>query len=521
MPQGKPKDVINDEFPLGPGTFALETSNGRWRAFKHLILVVELLMYMVDGKFNRLMVFMPPRHGKSWLISKYFLTWFLGSFPDLRIILATHMASFSAKWGRISKQLLEHYGKKLFVKEMLTEEGERVLVNNKVKLDKSSQASYRWDIEGHDGGLVTTGIGGGLLGEGMHGGIIDDPTKGFKKANSKTHQQELNDWYYTEFKTRADKDLTTGKYPWIVYIAQRLNKKDLAGQILNGFTEEDPGEPHIDVREALEILRGGGSIPMGTWVVLNLPAIADEDDILGRSPGEALCPQIMNEEDIEQIRSEMGSFRFEAIYQGNPQEREGKIFKRHWFLDERGEVLASVLTNSQRLPKLLNEARYWDFGASGDEGDETCGMRGAYNENKLTFRCMVYDKFTAKQSLYKYKSTTKKDGLPVVSIIEQEPASESKMLIQELMDLDELTWHDIQKDKVSGSKIDRAFHLEVMAETGRVQFDTNHMSMAEIKMCIDNLIEFTGEDGNEDHTVDTMTGLANYFMLNEGAEIYI
>jgi Uncharacterized protein conserved in bacteria len=318
MPQAKPKDAINDEFPLGPGTFALETSNGCWRAFNHLILVVELLMYMVDGKFNRLMIFMPPRHGKSWLISKYFLTWFLGSFPDLRIILATHMASFSAKWGRISKQLLEHYGKKLFVKEMLTEEGKRVLVNNKVKLDKSSQASYRWDIEGHDGGLVTTGIGGGLLGEGMHGGIIDDPTKGFKKANSKTHQQELNDWYYTEFKTRADKDLTTGKYPWIVYIAQRLNKKDLAGQILNGFTEEDSGEPHIDVREALEILRSGGSIPMGTWVVLNLPAIAGEDDILDRSPGEALCPQIMNEEDIEQIRSEMGSFRFEAIYQATP-----------------------------------------------------------------------------------------------------------------------------------------------------------------------------------------------------------
>jgi len=521
MPQAKPKDVINDEFPLGPGTFALETSKGRWKAFKHLIIVVELLMYMVDGKFNRLMIFMPPRHGKSELISKYFLTWFLGSFPDLRIILATHMASFSAKWGRRSKEILERYGKKLFVKEVMDEDGKRILVNNKVKLDKHSQASYRWDIEGYEGGLVTTGIGGGLLGEGMHGGIIDDPTKGFKKANSKTHQQELNDWYYTEFKTRADKDLATGKYPWIVYIAQRLNKKDLAGQILNGFTEEDPGEPHIDIREALEILRSGESIPMGTWVVLNLPAIAGEDDILDRSPGEALCPLIMNEDDIAQIHSEMGSFRFQAIYQGNPQEREGKIFKRKWFLDERGEVLGSVLTNSSKLPNPMNEARYWDFGASGEEGDETSGMRSTYNDKILTFRCLIYDKFTAKQALYKYKSTTKKDGLGVVSIIEQEPASESKMLIQELMDLDELTWFDIQKDKVSRSKIDRAFHLEVMGETGRIRFDQDHMSMAEIKMCIEQLIEFTGEDGDEDHIVDTMTGSANYWMRNQGATIYI
>lgn len=521
MPSTKPEKLINDEFPLGPGTFAIESSNGRWIPFKHLILIVELLMYLVDGRFNRLMLFAPPRHGKTWLISKYFLTWFLGSFPDLRIILVTHRASFSAKWGRISKQLLSYYGKKLFVKEMLTEEGKHVLVDNEIKLDKNSQASYRWDIEGHDGGLFTAGLGGGLLGEGANGLIIDDPTKGFKKANSKTHQQELNDTYYTEWKTRLDKDLITGKYPWIIYDAQRLSKKDLAGQILHGFTEEDPGEPHIDAREAIQILRNGGSIPMGTWVVLNLPALAEENDILGRQPGEALCPAIMNEDDLAQIKKDMGSFRFNAIYQGEPLEREGKIFKREYFFDERGELLASVLTNSKKLPNLLNEARYWDFGASGEDGDETAGMRGAYNENKLTFRCLVYDKLTAKQSLYKYKSTTKKDGLDVVSIIEQEPASESKMLIQELMDLDELAWHDIRKDKVSGSKLDRAFHLEVMAEAHRIQFDTDHMTMAEIKMCIENLIEFTGEEGDKDHTVDTMTGLANYFMVNQGAEIYI
>jgi len=530
MPQAKPKDVVNENFPLGPGTFALEASNGRWLAFKHLILIIELLMYMVDGRFNRLMVFCPPRHGKSWLISKYFLSWFLGSFPDLRVILAAHSAKFAAKWGLKSKQLLEAYGRKLFVKEIFEEEKDedgnvtktkRILEPNEIELDQHSNASYRWDIKGHEGGLLTSGIGGAILGEGANGFIIDDPTKGFKKANSKPHQQELNDWWYTEGETRLDTDLVTGKPPWVVYIAQRLGKKDLAGQILHGLSEEDEGEPHIDAREALDILRDGGEIPRGTWVVLNLPALAGEDDILGREPGEPLCEKIKTKEELEQKRANMGSFRFEAIYQGNPQEREGKIFKREWFLDERGEVLASVLTNAKRLPKLLNEARYWDFGASGDEGDETCGMRGAYNENKLTFRCMVYDKFTAKQSLYTYKSRTKKDKLGVVSIIEQEPASESKMLIQQLIDLDELAWFDIQKDKVSGSKIDRAFHLEVMAETGRVQFDTDHMTMAEIKMCIMNLIEFTGEEGDKDHTVDTMTGLANYFMVNEGAEIYI
>lgn len=508
MPQAKPKDVINEEFPLGPGTFAIESSDGRWKAFNHLIIVIELLMYLVDGKFNRLMIFMPPRHGKSWLISKYFLTWFLGSFPDLRIILATHMASFSAKWGRISKNLLEQYGKKLFVKEMLTEEGEQVLVNNEIKLDKNSQASYRWDIEGHEGGLVTAGIGGGLLGEGMNGGIIDDPTKGFKKANSKTHQQELNDWYYTEFKTRADKDLSTGKYPWIIYIAQRLNKKDLAGQILYGLNDEDPGEPHIDAKQALNILRNGGTIPMGTWVVLNLPALAEENDILGREPGEALCPSILDEEDLKQIHKDMGSFRFNAIYQGNPQEREGTIFKRWWFKDDNGNLLPHLFITESELPDTINTIRYWDFAASGEDGDATAGLLTTYIDNKLIILDLVHGKFTAKKTLEKFTAVSKSDGKATIQWIEQEPGSGTKLLIQKFRQEETLKGHKIRPDKVSKDKVDRAFDLEAMAEDSRIRMVKGWWN----PKLVDQLIEFTGEEGGEDDIVDTCTGSARKWL---------
>jgi len=508
MPSAKNKSpMIDEKFPLGPGTFALESSQGRWKAFKHLIIVIELLMYLVQGRFNRLMVFMPPRHGKSWLISKYFLAWFLGSFPDLRIILTTHTHTFSAKWGRITKQLLERYGKKLFVKE--------------IKLDKDSNASYRWDIEGHEGGLFTSGTGGAILGEGAHGLIIDDPTKGFKKANSKIHQQELNDWFYTEASTRLDKDQVTGKDPWIIYIAQRLGKKDLAGQILDGLRDEDPGEPHINAEEAVEILRNGGSIEKGTWVVLNLPALAEENDILNREPGEALCPSIKDESDLKREKANMGSFRFEAIFQGNPQEREGKIFKRKWFLDERGEVLTSVLTNSNHLPDILNEMRYWDFAASGEEGDTASGLKTGYFEDILVFRNLVHDKFTAKQMVYTYETTTLKDGKQVPSVVEQEPASMSKMLIQKFLDLPKLQWFDIQSDKVSPNKLDRAFDLEVMVESNRIKFDVDSMPMEDIKKIINELIEFTGEEGGEDNIVDTATGAARYWVGNNPSRIYM
>lgn len=519
MPQVKPKDAeINEDFPLGPGTFALEASNGRWRAFKHLVIVIELLMYLVQGRFNRLMVFMPPRHGKSWLISKYFLAWFLGSFPELRVILATRDATFSAKWGRITKQLLEKYGKHLFVKEIeYTDDNgntKRIIEPNQVELDKSSNASFRWDIKDHDGGLFTAGIGTGILGEGAHGLIIDDPSKGFKKVNSKAHQLELNDWFYTEGTTRLDKDMDTGRNPWIIYIAQRLGTKDLAGQILNGYTDDDPGEPHIDAKEALEILRSGGTIEQGTWVVLNLPALAEENDILGREPGEALCRQIKNEDDLEKIQKSMGSFRFEAIYQGNPREREGKIFKRQWFLDEKGEVLSSVLTNSQKLPDPLNELRYWDFAASGEEGDNLAATKTGYytNEegiNKMVVRGLLHGKYSSSQVLNRFDTVTIKDGKSCKRTVEQEPGSMAKLLITKFRRLRNLRGYPkIKADKVRGSKLDRSFDLEVMTEDGRLEFDEDSLTKKEIKMIIDELIEFTGEEGGEDNITDTLTGSA-------------
>lgn len=253
---------------------------------------------------------------------------------------------------------------------------------------------------------------------------------------------------------------------------------------------------------------------MGTWVVLNLPAIADEDDILGRSPGEALCPQIMNEEDLEQIKSEMGSFRFEAIYQGTPREREGKIFKRHWFLDERGEILSSILINSNQQPSPLNELRYWDFAASGEDGDNLAATKTGYytnddGVNEMVVKSLLHGKYSASQVLNRFEVVTIKDGKRCKRTVEQEPGSMAKLLVTKFRRLKKLKGYPkIHKDKVQDSKLDRSFDLEVMAENGRLKFDTDGLSMKEIKTIVYELIEFTGEEGGEDNIVDTLTGSA-------------
>lgn len=97
-------------------------------------------------------------------------------------------------------------------------------------------------------------------------------------------------------------------------------------------------------------------------------------------------------------------------------------------------------------------------------------------------------------------------------MVEQEPGSMSKLLITKFRRLPELNGYPrILKDKVRDSKLDRSFDLEVMAETGRIRFDTDTMRKKTIMKIIMELIGFTGEDGGEDNIVDTLTGSARYW----------
>lgn len=480
MPSTKSKEVTSEDLPLGIGQFAIEASEGRWQPFPHLILIIELLYYIIQGRLSRLMVFMPPRHGKSQLISKYFLTWFLGNFPEKRVILATYRANFSRKWGRHARELLKKYGLTLFTSQ--------------IELAEDSKAAHQWDIKDHEGGLLTAGINGGILGEGANGFIIDDPTKGFKKARSKSHQEELNDWWFTEAKTRLDTDIEKGHKPWVLGIWQRLNKKDLAGQILET-------EPQIGFKEAIKILRSGGTIPYGTWVVINLPSISIEEDILGRNEGEALWPEKVPIKELLEIKREMGSFRFEAVYQGEPRDPEGDIFKRIWFRDSKISH-EETLQITQSLPKL----RYWDFGASGDSGDATAGILSAWDGEYLYFIKLVHGKFSASKVLTMFKETTINDTQASTIRIEQEPGSGSKLLITKFRREPALRGYTIRADKVREDKLTRSFDLQALAEDGKIK-----ISDMIFDSVVNELVEFDGEDGGEDNIVDTCTGSARYW----------
>lgn len=251
-----------------------------------MLLLNRKLVDVAAGRIRRLMVFMPPRHGKSELTSRYFPAWYLGTFPDKRIILASYEADFAATWGRKARNLLEEFGPSLFG----------------VKVSDDSAAAARWDIAEHEGGMVTAGVRGPITGKGANVAIIDDPVKNDQEAMSQTYRDATWDWYRATFSTRIQEEGA------IILVMTRWHEDDLAGRLLRA--QEEGGD---------------------RWEVVNLPALAEENDMLGRQPGEPLCPELFTKETLEATKIRLGSYWWNALYQQRPSPMEGGILKRSWW----------------------------------------------------------------------------------------------------------------------------------------------------------------------------------------------
>jgi len=225
---------------------------------------------------------MPPQNGKSQLISRYFPAWYLGCFPDRKVILAGYEASFAAQWGGKARDLLQEYGMAVFG----------------VTVSQRSSATDHWTIEGHEGSMDTAGIGGPITGKGANVLIIDDPIKNPEEANSPTFRDKIWEWYDTVARTRLHPEGGT------VVVMTRWHRDDLAGRLLK---EEG-------------------------WDLLSLPAIAIENDPMGRRPGEALWPQRFPIDFLlKERKAKMDAYNWNSLYQQNPIERGGNILKRSWW----------------------------------------------------------------------------------------------------------------------------------------------------------------------------------------------
>lgn len=261
--------------------FARYATGGAYESPAHLKLINDKLIAIGNGELKRLIVMAPPRHGKSWLISKYFPAWYVGTHQEHRIILSSYESEFAAKWGAAAKELIAEHGLPVFG----------------VRLHPDSAAAARWDLQGHDGGMVSVGAGGALTGKGAHVFIIEDPIKNEAEANSATQRENLWSWFQSVAFTRLEPGAA------MIVCGARWHEDDLIGRLLESGDQ---------------------------WEVIRLPALAEDDDPLGREPGEALWPERFDGEALESIRRQIGSYAWSALYQQSPVTQGGNIIKLEW-----------------------------------------------------------------------------------------------------------------------------------------------------------------------------------------------
>jgi predicted phage terminase large subunit-like protein len=218
------------------------------------------------------------------LVSQFFPAWFLGLYPSKRVILTSYEADFAASWGRKVRDIIEEHGQEMFG----------------IRIRDDSSAAYRWEIERYGGGMFTAGAGGPITGKGGDLIIVDDPFKNAEEANSKRIRDKVWDWFQSTLYTRLEPDGS------LIIIQTRWHHDDLVGRILSSNEGEQ-------------------------WTAINFPAIAEEDDVLGRKAGEPLWPERFDIETLERIKKTIGSYWWNALYQQRPSPEEGAIFKRAWW----------------------------------------------------------------------------------------------------------------------------------------------------------------------------------------------
>jgi len=268
-------------------------SDGRDADGKHLDVLDKALMDVSEGKIKRLIITMPPRHGKSERVSKKFPVWHIGRNPNDEIILASYALSLSRDNNRIARDtFMDRSG--LFG----------------VSISGARQSAESWGIEGYRGGVNAAGVGGPITGKGARIAIIDDPLKNAEEANSEVVRESLWSWYTSTLYTRLTPD---GR---IIVVMTRWHEDDLVGRLLKKEADEIKAGTHEGER----------------WTVINFPAVAEEDDYLGRKPGEALWPEFgFDVQRLRQIKSDVGSYVFNALYQQRPTAAEGAMIKRNWW----------------------------------------------------------------------------------------------------------------------------------------------------------------------------------------------
>lgn len=252
----------------------------------HQEFLIDKMELVHQKEIMRLAISLPPGAAKTTYASHRFAAWHLGRRPDDRWLQGAHTQTFAKdRLGKVVRNLMQEQRYSNVFPEM--------------RISTSSAAADYFEFTGGSGYYKAVGVGVGISGYRADIGAIDDPIASREDAESPTLRRKLHEWYEDDFSTRPMPGSP------IFVVNTRWHEDDLVGHELTKLGE------------------GRGE----HWEVINIPALALEDDPLGRPEGEGLWPEVFGTKIYQEIKRTSTGRKWNSLYMGNPMDEEGGVLK--------------------------------------------------------------------------------------------------------------------------------------------------------------------------------------------------
>ena len=336
------EEVIKEEKKSLSQNSFMEFVRSVWSGFiwgRHHEIMAEAFEDIASGKIKRLIINMPPRHTKSEFASYLLPAWFLGKYPEKKIIQTAHTAELATGFGRKVRNL--------FQDEMFTD------IFPDVTLRQDSKAAGRWNTN-KGGDYFSIGVGGAVTGKGADLLIIDDPHSE-QEAQVGAYNPEVFDKVFEWYTSGPRQRLQPGGA--ICIVMTRWHKRDLTGKILKASIESERADE---------------------WKVIQFPAIMPN--------GKALWSEFWSLSELSTLRTELPISKWQAQYQQDPTSEEGAIVKRDWWNIWESEIPPPCEFIIQSWDTAFLKTQRSDFSA--------CTTWGVFlNEETNAYNLMLLDSY--------------------------------------------------------------------------------------------------------------------------------
>lgn len=461
-----------------PAAWAAYASHGKWRPARHLLYLADRLLDLEQGRGpRRIVISCPPRHGKSWFISRYYPPWYLGRHPERAVALITFQERFSRKWGRLARDAFHEHAERLWG------------VTTYPRASTAEWEVYR-NFRRTDGVMQAIGAGGAITGKGANLLVVDDLVRDWRECQNATLREQQWEWFQSAVETRLEPPES------VVIISTRWHHEDLIGRLKKLQEQNELGDE---------------------WLFINLPAIAEEGDVLGRKPGEALWPEKYSAAALERKRRNMHPLIWQSLYQGQPVPASGAVLRKDWFrYYERGDRLLMVPGRGSCEIATLERYATVDLAASKKKGaDFTVIATWGYHPvwHVLLLLDLVRKRLNGNEIIPELKVARAAHKLPVIFAEREGPFLAEKLgdVLKEAV----RQGVPIVELKPNGDKLSRAIATSGPLAAGQVFFPERAPWRPALE---EELLVFTGVDDAHDDQVDAVTYGIAIFQEREAPE---